>query len=58
MFEVRITGTFSTGTTILDQKQAEDRLKELLIKKLKEANIYDASGLWQFTIEKVESEKL
>lgn len=58
MFEVRITGTFTTGTTNPDKGLAEEEAKELLAKKLKEIRCYHQSDIFQFTIVKIESEKL
>lgn len=54
MREIRITGTFTTGTTQDDPDLAKESVVKLLEAKLKESQIVD--GLFSFVIRSVVSE--
>jgi len=58
MFEVRITGTFTTGTTASTKEMAEAEAKKILIEYLKKAHLYKIDDIFHFEMEKTESEKL
>ena len=58
MYEVKITGTFLTGTTFSTEEEAKEATVSLLKKHLKEAHLLDDNGIFSFTVQEVSVEKL
>ncbi len=60
-YEVKITATFTTGTTAADIDEAKKECEDVFIGLLKMANVISRglpSGIFECSVDKVEAEKL
>jgi len=58
VMEIRIRGTFITGTTVDDPEEAKQKSLELLKGRLKQASLLETSDLFLFVVDSVEAEKI
>lgn len=58
MFEIRVKGTFVTGSTAEDKEMAEAEIKKVLLEGLKKIHFCQDNGVFNFKIEEIKSEKL
>lgn len=56
--EIRINGTFITGSTIDDLEEAKKSSLSLLKERLSRASLLETSDVFQFIIDSVDVEKL
>ena len=58
VLEIKIKGTFTTGTTIDDPEVAKEVLQKELRKRLKEVNCSDICDIFRFEVDEVKAEKI
>ncbi len=60
-YEVKITATFTTGTTAVEIEVAKKECEDVLIMLLRKAGIISRgmpSGVFEYRVDKIEAEKL
>jgi len=56
--EIRIKGTFITGSTVDDLEEAKGLSFDLLRERLKKVDLYESNDIFQFSLDSIEAEKI